>query len=178
METSDRGAMALAVTEGLVETAYLDSVGVWTAGIGHTKAAGDPDPIKLRGKKLTVERMLEIFAIDLKKYEAMVNRNVKVPLNQHQFDALVHFVYNVGEGNFRKSNLLKLVNAKRYEEAGQRGFHGWLKPPELRGRRDKEREMFLEGNYGSTKAPLYTANIDGKLKRMGLVNLAPYFPRD
>ncbi|WP_428141663.1 glycoside hydrolase family protein, partial [Bradyrhizobium sp.] len=36
--------MALISHEGIVLSRYKDSVGVWTIGVGHTKAAGNPDP--------------------------------------------------------------------------------------------------------------------------------------
>ena len=39
-----------------------------------------------------------------------VNRLVKVDLQQHQFDALVSFVFNVGSSNFETSTLLKYLN--------------------------------------------------------------------
>ena len=41
---SDRGLLALARHEGLVPAPYLDVKSVWTFGIGHTAAAGAPDP--------------------------------------------------------------------------------------------------------------------------------------
>ena len=41
---TDRGLLALARHEGLVPAPYLDAVDTWTFGIGHTAAAGDPDP--------------------------------------------------------------------------------------------------------------------------------------
>lgn len=171
MKTSIQGQIALGVSEGLVDTAYLDSVGVWTIGIGHTASAGGINPKNYIGKKLTVQEIMDLFAEDLPKYEAIVTRNVKVSLKQNEFDALVHFVYNIGEPNFKKSNLLKNLNAGNKKAAFENGFHGWLKPPELKGRRDFERDMALNGNYGSTVAPLYTANNAGKLIRNGSVDL-------
>ena len=44
MRTTDRGLLALARHEGVVPAAYLDVKRVWTFGIGHTAAAGTPDP--------------------------------------------------------------------------------------------------------------------------------------
>lgn len=171
MKTSRKGKMALAVTEGVVNTFYLDSVGVPTIGIGHTKAAGAPDPIEWKGKIMPIEEILDLFTKDLIEYEDIVNRNVVAPLKQHEFDALVHFVYNVGEPNFKKSKLLKAINNGNFAWAGQNGFHGWLKPPELKGRRDKERAMFLNGYYGKTVAASYTANSAGRLKSLGVIDL-------
>lgn len=174
MQTSTQGKIALAVSEGIVDTAYLDSVGVWTIGIGHTTGAGNPDPKDWIGKKMSVEDVMAMFSKDLAVYEKIVNDNVKVPLLQREFDALVHFVYNIGGPNFKKSNLLKNLNAGKKQEAFDKGFHGWLKPAELKGRRDKERDIALSGKYGSTVAPLYTADKNGKLKRNGSIDLSKY----
>lgn len=174
MKTSLQGKIALAVSEGIVDTAYLDNATppVWTIGIGHTKSAGGINPTDYIGKKLTIEQVFEVFADDLPKYEAIVNRNVKVPLTQNEYDALVHFVYNIGEPNFKKSNLLKNLNAGNKELAFQTGFHGWLKPKSLESRRDKERDIALNGKYGGTVAPLYTADAKGKTIRNGSIDLA------
>jgi lysozyme len=48
----------------------------------------------------------------------------KVPLKQHQFDALVSFAYNVGVGNLRSSTLLRKLNAGDYDGAALE-FHRW-----------------------------------------------------
>lgn len=178
MKTSRQGKIALAASEAIVDTMYYDSVGVPTVGIGHTKAAGNPDPMALRGRKLTIERILEIFEQDLPDYEAIIHRNVKVELSQQQFDALVHFVYNIGEGNFKKSNLLRNLNAGNYKAAGLTGFHGWLRPKSLKNRRDKERNIFLYGKYGESKAAYYTANFAGKLIRLGMIDVSQHFPEN
>ncbi len=44
MTLSREGAMELIGHEGIVPEPYQDSVDVWTIGVGHTKAAGPPDP--------------------------------------------------------------------------------------------------------------------------------------
>ena len=43
---SDRGLLALARHEGIVPAPYLDVRQVWTFGVGHTAAAGAPDPAR------------------------------------------------------------------------------------------------------------------------------------
>lgn len=172
MKTSDKGKIALVVSEGIVETPYLDSVGVWTVGVGVTKSAGDIDPAKNKGKVFSIPELMRMFDKVLPTYEAIVNRNVKVSLKQNEYDALVHFVYNVGEPNFKKSNLLRNLNAGNKQLAFDKGFHGWLKPPELKKRRDKERDIALKGNYGGTIAPLYTVNNKFKPVAKGMVDVA------
>lgn len=170
MKTSTKGKIALAVSEGIVDTAYLDSVGVWTLGIGHTVGAGAPDPKRYIGKRISIKEIMDIFAIDLGKFEKRVNSLVKVPLTQNEFDALVHFDFNTG--GLHRSKLLTGINSGKKKEAGQTGFHGWLQPASLKSRRDKERNMFLNGVYGSTVAPLYTANTKGIKTRNGSVDLS------
>ena len=44
MHMTDRGLLALVRHEGLVPGPYLDVKQVWTFGIGHTAAAGPPNP--------------------------------------------------------------------------------------------------------------------------------------
>src|SRR5690606_6833672 len=53
-----------------------------------------------------------------------VDRLVKVPLKQHQFDALVSFAYNAGIGNLRSSTLLRKLNARDFAGAALE-FHRW-----------------------------------------------------
>ena len=47
MQTSDRGLLALIRHEGVVPGPYLDVKDIWTVGIGHTAAAGLPDPARM-----------------------------------------------------------------------------------------------------------------------------------
>lgn len=124
MRTSERGKKHILDFEALKTLAYVDSAGHWTIGVGHTSMAGPP--AVSRGMRITREEALEIFDRDLKKFEGYVLRNVKVKLTQGQFDALVGFTFNVGEGNLKKSTLLKRVNAKRFDEVPAQ-FMAWTK---------------------------------------------------
>jgi lysozyme len=145
-QVSLKGAAALLASEGLVLGGYKDSVGVWTIGVGHTAAAGAPNPQDYANKKMSKrDAMLLFLTTDLPRYTADVLRLVKRPLAQHELDALVHFNYNVGPSNFKKSNVLRAVNAGDQMGAAN-GFLGWVKPPELAGRRQVERGIFL-GQY-------------------------------
>ena len=68
----------------------------------------------------------EAFLEDMEGFEKAVRRLVKVPLTANQYDALVSFCYNCGEGNLAKSTLLKSVNAGDHAGAAAE-FHRWNK---------------------------------------------------
>jgi len=109
MQTSPAGRTAIARREGNVLTAYTDSVGVLTIGVGHTSVAGPPKVT--RGLKITAAQSDQILARDLASVEKSVSSAVKVPLNQNEFDALVSLVFNIGAGGFKGSSVLKNLNA-------------------------------------------------------------------
>jgi lysozyme len=91
---------------------YQDPGGHWTVGTGHkltdAEAARYPQVIDAA----TADRLL---AEDIEKAEAIVRRLVKVPLSQNEFDAMVSYTFNIGEGNLAKSKLLEKLNAGDYE---------------------------------------------------------------
>jgi lysozyme len=112
MHVSAAGRAFIGAQEGLRLRAYRDSVGVWTIGYGHTSMAGEPRV----SPSMVIMRVQanEILARDLEKYESEVLREVHVPLAQCQFDALVSFTYNCGEGSLRRASLLAHLNAGNY----------------------------------------------------------------
>ena len=154
MHTSDEGLEFIAEHEGLRLVAYPDPGSVdghpWTIGYGHTLGVK-------RGDTCTKEQAMEWLREDVREAEAAVNRLVKVPLTQGQFDALVSFVFNVGadedtdtlaEG-LGDSTLLRMLNSGDYVGAAVQ-FDRWNKNDGkvmagLTRRRKDEREMFETG---------------------------------
>lgn len=139
---SDHGRHLLEAREGVRLKAYRDVVGVWTIGVGHTAAAGAPAP-KV-GMTITAEEADAIFRRDLVQYEQAVSSAVSVPLSQGQYDALVSLTFNIGVGAFKKSTVLRRLNAGDYAGAAQ-AFMMWRKPPQIIGRRQGEMNQFLRG---------------------------------
>jgi len=135
MKTSDAGRKVLEDREGCKLTAYKDSVGVWTIGYGHTSAAGPPTVTP--GLTITSKEASEIFARDLKQYEAGVDKALKVKALQNQYDAWVSFAYNVGVSGMTGSTAMKVFNTGDVD-GGARALMNWLKPPELTSRRRGE----------------------------------------
>jgi lysozyme len=142
MKTSKAGREKLEAREGTRLKAYRDSVGVWTIGVGHTSAAGLPKVTSTL--KITAEECDAIFARDLVKYEKTVNEAVKVPITQTEFDALVSLCFNIGQGGFAKSTVVRRLNAKDRKGAAA-AFMMWNKPKEIIGRRTGEMKQFLSG---------------------------------
>ena len=165
MPTTDRGLLALARHEGVVPAPYLDVMRVWTFGIGHTAAAGTPDPATMpRGMPAdldaSVAQAFRLFRDDLARYEADVLRAVKVPLEPHEFDALVSFHYNTGA--IARAALTRALNAGDRAAAGV-AFMNWLRPASLRPRREAERDLFLHGRYPEGPIPVWAADADGRV---------------
>ena len=149
LTTSAAGRQFIAQQEGQRLTAYQDSVGVWTIGVGHTSVAGPPTVTQ--GLQIAAEESDQILARDLKRTEQAVLSAVRVPLAQHEFDALVSLCFNIGAGNFAKSSVLRDLNAGNRSAAAD-AFLMWDKAgghvlPGLAKRRQRERNLFLTGQY-------------------------------
>lgn len=110
MKTSAAGRKFIEHWEGLYLHAYDDGGGVWTIGYGHTTAAGAPSVRP--GMTCTTEEADKWLSADLARVEANVNRLVKVPLSQGQFDVLVSFDFNTG--GLSRSTLLRKLNEHNY----------------------------------------------------------------
>ena len=124
-----------------------DSIkGTITIGYGTTGYInGEKIVPGMRISQETADKYLEQHIISNQK---AVNKNVKVPLTQNQFDALTSFCYNVGPGNFESSTLLRLLNSGDYIGASNE-FDKWVysngeKMDGLINRRAAEKELFLK----------------------------------
>lgn len=165
MQMTERGLLALAGHEGVVPAPYLDSTGTWTFGIGHTAAAGPPDPAEMaRGMPVDLDagirEAFRVFRADLATYEAEVRAAVTVPLAPHEFDALVSFHYNTG--GIARAALTRHLNAGDREAAAQ-AFLNWRRPAEIIPRREAERDLFRHGRYPGGPIPVWSADSTGRV---------------
>ncbi|SIS92119.1 lysozyme [Phaeovulum vinaykumarii] len=144
---------------------YLDLRKIWTFGIGHTAAAGPPDPAKMpRGLPTDVSAAIReafrLFRADIASYEAAVLRAVKGPLAPHEFDALVSFHYNTG--GIAKASLTRHLNAGN-RRAATEAFMGWLRPAAIRPRREAERDLFRDGHYPTGPLTVWSVDRNGRV---------------
>lgn len=144
MKLSKKGYEFLSREEGLRLKAYRDSKGIPTIGYGNTFYE-DGSPVRM-GDSVTKERALELFHFIVAKFESGVNEMVTRELNQNQFDALVSLAYNIGLAAFKRSTVLRRVNANPCDPAIRDAFHMWQNSGANRGillpRRKREYELY------------------------------------
>lgn len=95
----------------------------WELGWGTTFHI-DGTPVK-EGETCTEADALAMFRNALRIFEDAVRDMVTVPLNSHQFSALVAFAYNVGIENLRSSTVMRKVNENRMDDAAA-SFGMWI----------------------------------------------------
>lgn len=109
MQLSKTGIELLKHFEGCELKAYQDSVGVWTIGYGHTKGIYE-------GLEITQSEAEKMLVDELPEYEGYITDKIVPMLQQHEFDALVCWVYNLGPTNLSSSTMLKKLNAGEFKE--------------------------------------------------------------
>jgi len=141
MKFSAAGMELLKCSEGFRNRVYLDVAGLPTIGYGHRLLHSDSFP-----NGINEPQAANLLACDVRDAEQAVQRLVKVPLTQGQFDALVDFTFNLGAGRLAASALLKSLNAGRYDEAAEqllRWDHaGGHEMAALKARRKAEAELW------------------------------------
>lgn len=96
MKTNEAGIALIKEFEGYRDTAYQDSVGIWTLGYGATAPGGVPIH---EGHTCTKEEAEQWLADYLTQFEALVEKFVTVELNENQFASTVSACYNIGAGS-------------------------------------------------------------------------------
>ena len=151
LKASNEFKQALIEEEGVRYTVYRDVAGYPTVGVGHLIDPGD----NLRvGDRISEEQVLHFLEQDLAEAERGVRILVGgLPLYQHEFDALLDLVYNVGLGNVseRESPRLNAAIASGdydaiaaeldYTHAAGRVARG------LEFRSERRAQIFLDASY-------------------------------
>ena len=137
---SHKGIEFIKQHEGFNAYRYKDSAGLWTIGYGHLIKKGEAY------KHITHDMAERLLKRDIKTVEKAINKLVKVKLTQSQYDAVASFVFNVGEGAFKRSTMLYHINRSNYGVAANE-FVKWVNAGGQRvnglvKRRKAERRMF------------------------------------
>lgn len=140
--------------EGYSRCAYQDVTGVWTAGFGQTHGVYPGFCFaNLAAAQNNLKRSVE------SEYEwAIVD--LHVPLNQHQWDALCSFVYNLGAGIFEGTGVGYDLSHRLWRQATERmreyDHAGGEVLPGLLNRRNEEIALFSEPEKGPSRIELKT----------------------
>jgi lysozyme len=144
MHVTEEGLALIRRFEGFRAEAYRCPAGVWTIGYGHTSQAGPP---RVRpGMIMSEAEARRVLAGDVRIFAEDVRAALTREVSPEQFSALVSFAFNVGSGAFRRSSVLRAVNAGAFADVPQR-LALWVKADgrTLEGlvrRRKAEGEMF------------------------------------
>lgn len=168
MKTGDTGLNLIKAYEGLRMTAYYTPTQEWSVGFGHRSTAR-------HGMSVTEGDAVRLLKEDVKPIETVIEENVRAPLNQNEHDAVVSLIFNIGEENFKRSTVLRKLNAGDKLGAAE-AFEKWTKAKVngelvtldgLVRRRAAEKSLFLMPTDASLVVP--TADVmpadecDGKL---------------
>lgn len=140
MTTNNAGLLLIKKFEGCKLTAYKCPAGKWTIGWGHTANVNEGDKITLA----QAETLLKMDLVSREKW--LTNLNLKI--DENQFSALISLIYNIGQGNFLKSPVYKLVKENPNDPAIKLAFlrHVYAagkKLPGLEKRRLEEIELYF-----------------------------------
>lgn len=118
MTTSVLGLRLIKDFEGLRYDAYLCPAGVWTIGWGHTKGVK-------KGQRISELQANDYLVEDIAPIEKLLNK-LGINFRQEQFDALVSWIFNLGEGRFKSSTLLKKIQANAADQDIAAEFIKWI----------------------------------------------------
>ena len=166
MKVSKQGRVALAHHEGVRKKPYLDSILLWTTGVGHLIAPLEHQKMTLDQRKaakaagqlacpaewnrvLTDDEVISILEADLVRFERGVARLCPAGLTEGRFDALTSFAFNAGLGGLQKSSIRQCHNRGDFEGAANSFLKyriaGGVVQKGLIVRRNDERAMYLSG---------------------------------
>lgn len=165
MKMSSVGRQMLIGLEGFKSKAYADSKGLLTIGVGHLLSQQERQngTIIINNEAVAWQQGLSeshvdaLLAQDLPIYESIVNRLVTIDLTQYQFDALVSFVFNIGEPQFSSSNLLYKLNTSALD-AIPNEFRRWRFVTDSNG---KKREITGLTNRRKTEVACWLGELSG-----------------
>lgn len=104
MRTGETGLNLIKGYEGLRMSAHYAPTEQWTVGYGHTGTAR-------HGMSVTEGDAERLLKEDVRPIEELIGDTVRAPLNQNEHDALVSLIFNIGEDNWRRSTVLRKLNA-------------------------------------------------------------------
>ncbi len=130
----------------LTHEGYTDRAVIPVPGDVPTVGFGTTGGVKM-GDKTTPVVAANRALSDVSRFEGAIKQCIRVPLHQHEYDAMISFSYNVGPTAFCRSTLVKRLNEGDYtgacHEMGKWVFVGRNKVAGLVSRRNGEIKQCL-----------------------------------
>lgn len=129
--------------------AYKLGDGMITIGYGHAERISQTK-MKPGVTTITKDKALELLQSDIKDAQNGLDKilnnwkkeGIKYNISQGMYDSMISMIFNMGIGNFRKSDFIQLVKQGKYDEAKQKILNTNVSYPGHIPRRKQESEMF------------------------------------
>ena len=180
LHASEELKRALVQEEGVRDTVYRDVAGLPTVGCGHLVTNADGLRV---GDRVSSDKILDFLDNDLREAEqAVKDMTGDLPLYQHEFDALVDLVYNVGPGALtakKSPRLVEAIAAADYAKIGTELQYRYAAGQMARGlafRSDRRTRMFMDASYTDPRAAPPNATTSVPASMIAGVPAAPAVP--
>jgi lysozyme len=149
---SHKGALFIGAFEGFVPRCYNDIGGDAHIGFGHKLHDGPYTQADVnKWGTIDKDRAAELLQGDAREIVEIINKRVKVPLRQGQFDAVVSLGFNLGPYSAGLANVIGLLNQERPRDARKEFLKydhvNGVQYPGLTRRRKAEALLFRSGFY-------------------------------
>jgi len=147
---------------GKIVSSYSEVTGYPTIGVGHLIKDDERNKWQnyFKGQKeLTSLQIDQLLKKDILRFTKPLNEEIKVPVTQQMYDALVSYSFNVGNNSSWRRKIIDKINEKDYIGASEiMGMY----PTTSKGvvmsglvkRRAKERDLFLSGGMPTLLTPI------------------------
>lgn len=146
--TSDVGISVIKQYQTFRPTPKKELCGLYEIGYGHVLR-----PVDQNLTMVTEAQAEQLLREDVRCFEIYLNATIRVPLQQHEFDALVSLVFDVGMLAFEHSPIRKMIDQGQRQEAA-RELRAWRGGPFgnrsaacHHRRRHDEARLFLHGTH-------------------------------
>ena len=135
--------------------AYKLGDGMITVGWGHAERISNS---KFKeGDVISFSEAEKLLKNDISEAEYYLNNildkweddNIKIEISQGMYDAMVSMIFNMGIGNFRKSDFIQFVKNNNFKKAANEILTTNVSYPGHVIRRQKEKEMFLNDDLNN-----------------------------
>lgn len=136
---------ALKLPSTTVLYAYQDTKRIWTIGFGNTILSNGQAVNE--NTTISLVDAVTLFNEKVDEFAKGVRRNLKAPVTQSMFDALVSIAYNTGISGLMQSECWAAVQSTNYEQAAALIISCRNPDKSLTNRRTMEQKLFMKDGF-------------------------------